>query len=95
MFVLTESDRPAFSNVRLIEQAVTRMKQSVAQQFERESRMQRLFTSSHEKWMTQCEQLRSRIEALEARLAPWMTERVEGPRLAVVDHEDETAAECR
>jgi len=90
MFVLTESDRPAFSNVRLIEQAVTRMKQSVAQQLERESRMERLFSSCHEKWRIQCEQLRSRIETLEARLAPWMTERVEGPRLALVGHPEES-----
>ncbi|WP_397568716.1 hypothetical protein [Schlesneria sp. T3-172] len=88
MFALTESDRTNFSNVRLIEQAVTRMKQTVAQQFERESQMQRLFTTSHERWMSQYDQLRSRIETLEARLAPWMTERVEGPRLAVVDHEE-------
>lgn len=89
MFVLTESDRPAFSNVRLIEQAVTRMKQSIAQQFERESRMQRLFNSSHEKWMAQSEQLRTRIETLEARLAPWMTEQFEGPRLALVAHQED------
>ena len=89
MFVPTESDCPSFPNVRLIEQALKSLKQSVAAHVEHESRLQRLCAGWQQTWLSQCDQLRSRIERLEAHLAPWMTERAEGPRLAVItQHED-------
>ena len=89
MSVPIESDCPTFPNVRLIEQALKSLKQSVASHVELESRLQRLCAEWQQTWMLQCNQLRRRIDTLEAHLAPWMTERAEGPRLAVISqHED-------
>ncbi len=91
MFYSTESDRPSFSTVHLIDQALTTLKQSVATQLEQETRLERLCLGWQKSWLSQCEQLRVRIEMLEARLAPWMTDNAEGPRLALVSHNDDVA----
>jgi hypothetical protein len=91
MFVPNETDGSSFPNVRLIEQAFKTLKQSVVAHVDHESRLQRLCLGWQQKWMSQCEELRIRIENLEARLAPWITEQREGPRLAVVSRNDEAA----
>lgn len=87
----TESECPSFPNVHLIEQAFKTLKQSVSTHLEQETRLERLCTGWHQNWMSQCEQLRMRIETLEARLAPWLTDRNDGPRLAVIAHHEEVA----
>ena len=61
------------------------------QAHEAESRLHRLFAVGQEKWLSQCEQLRSRIDLLEARISPWMTEPADRPRLAVIPRQDESA----
>lgn len=91
MFVPTHSDCPAFPNVRQMENALLRLKQGVATQVERESQLHRLFATCQEKWLAQFEQLRTRIDALEARLAPWMTDADAGPRLTVVPTQEDAA----
>jgi hypothetical protein len=89
MFVPTHSECPAFPTVRRMEFALARLKKGVSAHVEQESQFHRMFATCQEKWLSQFEQLRARIEALEARLAPWMTDREAGPRLAVVPpHED-------
>ena len=89
MFHSTKSELMDFPNVRLIEQAIKTLKQSVLSHLERETRLERLCLGWQQKWLSQCEQLRIRIESLEAQLAPWMTDRADGPRLAVISrHED-------
>ena len=75
MFVPTESHCPSLSKIRLIDQAIKH----------------RLFAVGQEKWLSQCEQLRSRIDLLEARISPWMTEPADRPRLAVIPRQDESA----
>lgn len=91
MFYSSESDCSSFPNVRLIEQALKTLKQSVSTHLEHETRLERLCQGWHQNWLSQCDQLRLRIETLEARLAPWMTERADGPRLAVISQQEETA----
>ena len=76
---------------QLIEQAIKTLKQSVASHLEQETRLERMCRGWQQKWMTQCEQLRNRIETLEAQLMPWMTERAEGPRLAVISRSEDAA----
>ena len=89
MSVPTENSLMTFPDARLIEQALRTLKQSVQVQVETESRLQRLCTAWQGNWSTQCNQLHSRIEMLEARLAPWIADVTEGPRLAVISqHED-------
>ena len=90
MFVPTKSPGPSFSKIRLIDQAVKRMKQNLVSHLEQESRLHRLFVVGQEKWLSQCEQLRSQIESLEARISPWMTEPAERPRLAVIPQQEES-----
>lgn len=88
MFHTISSDSH-FPNVRLIEQALKTLKQSVESHLEQETRLERLCRGWQQNWLSQCEQLHTRIDRLEAQLAPWMTNREEGPRLAVVSrHED-------
>ena len=91
MFVPTDSQGPSFSKIRLIDQAIKRMKQNLAAHLEQESRLHSLFAVGQEKWLTQCEQLRNRIDLLEARISPWMTEPVDRPRLAVIPQQEESA----
>ena len=91
MFVPNSTECPKFPGVHRMEQAVSRLTLGVAAHMERESQLQRLFAVCQEKWLSQFEQLRIRIETLEARLAPWMTDRDEGPRLAVIPPHDEVA----
>lgn len=91
MFHSTESDSPSLPNVRHLEQALGSLMQSVTSHFDRESRLERFSLGWQQKWFTQFEQLRSRIDALEAQLAPWMTDRNEGPRLAVVPQSEDAA----
>jgi hypothetical protein len=91
MFVPTTSDSPAFPSVHRMQQALSRLKRGVASHVEHESRLHKLFAVCQEKWLSQFEQLRTRIETLEARLAPWMTDRDEGPRLAVVPPQEDAA----
>ena len=89
MSVPTENSLLTFPDARLIEQALRTLKQSVQVQVETESRLQRLCTAWQGNWSTQCNQLQNRIEMLEARLAPWIADVTEGPRLAVISqHED-------
>ena len=89
MFVPTHSDCQAFPGIRHMEFAILRLKESVAAHADKESLFYLKFAICQEKWSSQFEQLRARIENLEARLAPWMTERDEGPRLAVVPRSEE------
>ncbi len=91
MFVPTESHCPSLSKIRLIDQAIKHMKQNLVAHLEHESRLHRLFAVGQEKWLSQCEQLRSRIDLLEARISPWMTEPADRPRLAVIPRQDESA----
>ena len=91
MFVPTTSDRPAFPHVQQVEQALSNLRQRVTVHVERESRLHQLFAVCQERWLSQFEQLRNRIEMLEARLAPWMTDRDEGPRLAVVPTQEDAS----
>jgi hypothetical protein len=91
MFVPTESQGPSFSKIRLIDQAIKRMKQNLVAHLEQESRLHHLFAVGQEKWLTQFEQLRNRIELLEARISPWMTEPADRPRLAVIPQQEESA----
>ncbi len=87
----TESDCSSFPNVRLIEQALKTLKQSISTHLEQETRLERLCLGWQQSWLSQFEQLRTRVEKLEARLAPWMTDHVEGPRLALMLHQEEVA----
>jgi hypothetical protein len=91
MFQSNEPDCSPFPNGRLIEQAFKSLKQSVTTHLEHESRLERYCLGWQQNWMSQCEQLKNRIEALEARLAPWMTEPVDGPRLAMISRQDDAA----
>ena len=91
MFVPTETHDPSFSKIRLIDQAIKTIKQNLLAHLEQESRLHRIFTFGQEKWLSQCEQLRNRIELLEARISPWMTEPAERPRLAVIPLQEESA----
>ena len=89
MSVPTENTFLTLPDARLIEQAIRTLKQSVQVQVESESRLQRLCSAWQGNWSTQCDQLRIRIELLEARLAPWIADVTDGPRLAVISqHED-------
>ena len=88
MFHPTESDSPIPQNMRLIEQALKTLKQNVS---DHETRLERLSLNWHQTWLSQCEQLRNRIDTLEARLSPWMAERPDGPRLAVISHQEDAA----
>ena len=90
MFPSIESELPSMANVRLIEQAMKSLKQNVAIHLERESRLERFYMGWQQKWLLQCEQLRVRIESLEAQLSPWMVDQTEGPRLALVSHPEES-----
>ena len=87
----TESDRPSFSHLHLIEQALKILKQSISTHLDQESRLENMWMGCHQNWMAQCEQLRMRVETLEARLAPWMTDSGDGPRLAVIPGQEEAA----
>ena len=91
MFYSTESDFPSFPNVRLIDQALKTLKNSVSTHLEHEARLERICSGWHQNWLSQFEQLRVRIENLEARLSPWMTERPDGPRLAMIPAHEEVA----
>ncbi|WP_010588099.1 hypothetical protein [Schlesneria paludicola] len=88
MFRPTESDSPSVPNLRLIEQALKALKQNVNDQ---ETRLDRLCVSWHKTWLSQCDDLRNRIDTLEARLSPWMNERPDGPRLAVISQQEDAA----
>ncbi|RLS83448.1 MAG: hypothetical protein DWI02_00535 [Planctomycetota bacterium] len=95
MFVPFTTDHSFFPHGQLMQQLLSTLQRGVASHIKQETRLHRLFASCQEQWLTQSEQLRSRIEMLEARLAPWMvdrTERVgEQPRLVVVAPQDEAA----
>lgn len=91
MFYSTESACPSFPNVRLIEQALSTLKNSVSTHLEQEARLDRLCSGWSQNWMSQFEQLRHRIDELEARLSPWMVEPADGPRLAMIPHHEEVA----
>ena len=89
MFQATESDFPTHSNINLVGQALKNLKHSVSMHLEQETRLETLCLFWQQKWLSQCEQLRNRIDSLEAQLAPWMTEPIDGPRLAVISHHEE------
>lgn len=91
MYYSTESECPSLPKLHLIEQALNSLKQSVQAHLDQESRLERLCLGWHQNWQMQLEQLRMRIEALEARLSPWMIERGEGPRLAMINHHEDVA----
>ena len=67
MSVPTESNPSVLPNVRLIEQAIRTLKQSVEAHIEYESRLKRMCSIWQENWFSQCDQLRNRIELLEMR----------------------------
>ena len=90
MFHTMSSDAAHFPNVRLIEQALRTLKQSVESHIEQEARLERLCRGWQQNWLSQSEQLRNRIDQLEAQLAPWM-DRDEGPRLSVVSRQEDAA----
>ena len=91
MFYSTESDCPSLSSVRLVERALMTLKQSVATHLEHKTRLERLCVGWQKSWTSQCDELKYRIDVLEARLAPWMTDAAEAPRLAVVLHQEDAA----
>lgn len=91
MFVPPHSDRPSFPSVQHMERALLRLKQGVSTHLERESQLHQMFAACQEKWLAQIDQLRLRIEMLEARLAPWMTDASTGPRLSVVPQQEDAA----
>lgn len=91
MFHSSESEVSSFMNSRLIEQALKSLKQTIALHHEREQRLERLYSGWQQQWLSKYEQLRMQIETLEARLAPWMMDRTDGPRLAVVSHHEDAA----
>jgi ferritin-like metal-binding protein YciE len=88
MFVSTECFSPPVRGIHRMEHAITRLKQGLAANAEREVRLRRLFAGHQQKWLSDLEQLRDKIELLEAQLAPWMIDRDEGPRLTVVTHQE-------
>lgn len=89
MLLSSESESSSFLNARLIEQALHTLKQNIAAHLECETRLERLYLGWQHTWSSQIHQLRMQIEALEARLSPWITDGTEPPRLAVVSqHED-------
>jgi hypothetical protein len=89
MFHSSESDRPSFSKMRLIEQAMKTLKQSVSEHLECETRLDRLYLGRQQTWLSQFNQLRLRVEALDASISPWITEKTNAPRLAVVSHHED------
>lgn len=89
MFVPSDSRVPMMSSLQHMEQAVSRLMRGVATHIDRETRLTRMFAACQDQWMSQFEDLRSRIEALEARLAPWIRDQEDGPRLAVVSTESD------
>ena len=91
MFHPMESNSPSLPNVRLIETALKSLKQSVSSHLESETRLERMCLGWQQKFLSQCEQLRARIDSLEAQLAPWMNDRTDGPRLAVMSQHEEVA----
>lgn len=66
MFVPPHSDRPSFPSVQHMERALLRLKQGVSTHLERESQLHQMFAACQEKWLAQIDQLRLRIEMLEA-----------------------------
>ena len=68
----SESDCPSFSNLRLVEQAMNSLKQSVMAHLESETRLERIYLGWQQKWISQFNQLRMQIEAVEARISPWL-----------------------
>lgn len=91
MFHSTDPNHTSFPNVRLIEQALKSLKNNLSVHFEQEARLEQLFSGRMQNWTTQFEQLRHRIEELEARLSPWMVEPADGPRLAMIAPQEEVA----
>ena len=91
MLVSSDSEYLNLPNVRLIEQALKNLKRCVSEHFEQEARFERVCVQWHQDWRSQFEQLRARIDGLEARLAPWMIEPTEGPRLARLAPQEEVA----
>lgn len=87
----TESESSSLLNVDQIEQAIRTLKKSVSSHLECETRLERLCVGWQKKWLSQCEQLRIRIDSLEAQLAPWIAQPADGPRLAVVSRHEEVA----
>ena len=90
MFVPSHANRPMFPNVQQMERALLRLKQGVTTHVERESQLHQMFAACQEKWLAQYEQVRMRIDALEARLAPWMNVDA-GPQLSVVPRQEDAA----
>lgn len=91
MLSSSHPDNLSLPNVRLIEQALKNLKRCVSEHFEQEARFERVCVQWHQDWRMQFEQLRSRIDGLEARLAPWMIDHTEGPRLARLAPQEEVA----
>ena len=89
MFYSTESDCPSYPNLHIVEQALRTLKQTISSHLEHQARLEKFCSGWQQNWLQQFDQLRIRIETLEARIAPWMTDRAEGPRLAMIpQHED-------
>lgn len=91
MLQSSESDCPSFSNIRLVEQAMNSLKQTVMAHLESETRLERIYLGWQQKWLSQFDQLRMQVEALESRISPWLVDSSEGPRLAVVSHHEDVA----
>lgn len=70
------------------ERALRSLKQSVATNVDRESRLCHVYGEWQETCLTLTEQLHQQIAELQARLAPWLP-RGETPRLSVVDRAEE------
>lgn len=84
MYVPSHSPIPMASGLQKMEQAISRLMRGVAMHLDRETRLTRSFAVSEDRWSSQFEELRCRLEELEARLAPWIRDQEDGPRLAVV-----------
>ena len=86
---LSESDFPSTSHICLIEQALNTLKHTVSAHLECETRLEQLYLGWQQSWLSQFSQLHVQIEALEARISPWINETGHSPRLAVVSHHDD------
>lgn len=91
MLFSPESEYSTLPNIHLVEQALKNLKKCVSEHFEQEARFERTCVQWHQDWRSHFEQLRLRIDGLESRLAPWMIDHAEGPRLAQITPYEEVA----
>jgi hypothetical protein len=87
----SDSNQPSSSTLHLVDMALQMLKQNVEKHIEQGMRLERLYVGWRHSWQTQYDQLRNRIETLETRVSPWVAERVQGPQLALISHQEDAA----